>query len=1475
MLEASGVRARVGGNIGAPLSAQVDDSTPDTVHVVEVSSFQLETTDRFHPWIAALLNFSADHLDPLEYPGDVQTFQTPDHQYSWQASHYGGLLEEVGLPTGGKIHYKYDIRHIPRQYCTAPPEVFIQDFDSVAVRERALIRLDGAREVWRYFGASPNVGTVQGPSREFLSGTLDPLGNMEVSYFAVFIGDCNGQLPAPDGYNKYEWGMNFSKEEKDSAGRYLQNRVFQCANTAQFDIRPGTVVQDRETAYRALRRLEQRYHYPTDVNTGLSCGQPVRTTYVQWENDGGYCRGDYNTDCDQFNRRVKSTSTVYHDDTNSFTEEIRDQYDGFGNYRSVRTGGNLFSRNYPQLSGGDERITFSGYNPGVVFLNGAYVTLPNGGTLATMPWILNTYDLKKVRQAKNGQAGGANPQVSSSLYLFNANTGFLERMRTLRRSVDCPWNTSTARAACYTPAYLDAADWLSVSTRSSSGTITTLRTAYHGGDKNGGLPTSGDLTTPTGGTADYVIGSQYQYGGLLSSGYYDCDGNAPLFVIEQNQVDPYSGMVVGSKDSAGAETLYTYDNLGRYKKIDPPGAEVATTYTYFASAGAQPSRIEATTGSSPVLRTQSWELDHVGRVTAEKALVPSETGALIDSARFTEYYPNGWTLSESTTGPSSPQGKVVYQDYDAFGRAKTMLHADHGTSGSRKTTYQYFGVRETLETVQGIAGAGSATTTRGYDRFGNLVKVNEPSGTNGADVRTRYEYDNLDHLTFVDGPGQTRTFEYDMRGLLLSETLPELAGRTLRYSAYDARGNVGVRSLAANNEPATLFDVRMRYDGAERLIRVTQIGGPPCPADQPNCKLLKTFNYFPQSGGNIPARSAGKLRRSVRYNKVPSPSAPLGARSQTPVTLDFAYNADTGRLAGRTLSVSGLTLTTAVTYDVLGNPLTLQYPQSGTVAPARTLTFGYQQGRLTSVSSFASRIGYAANGTVKKVAHTNGTSDHFAPDTNYLPRPASVRTELVGHAAWSTGPYGYDARGSVSAIGADTFAYDKVNRLVSANLSYGSESYTYDANGNLTKYLGRGTQSTLLVNPATNRLPAPNAQYDEAGNLTRWLDPRDGSEAIRDYDPFNLITVNRGAGQGKIFLYDAADERVAVFDYAGGPTLRQTWSVRGLGNEVLRDFTKTAPADATGQPVWTWRDNIFRGSALLAQVRPGAGGAPEVFHAHVDHLGSVRRLSNAAGAPVDNQEFFPFGEEVNPLADENRFKFTGHERDSGTKLHGTVDYMHARYYAPTLGRFLSIDPAGNDASNPQSWNRYAYVKNNPVSRVDPDGRVDQNWDGGGTMKLFPDAATNPATRERMQKFDNRVAAGTAVLSAVSFAAPFITTESLLGALAVKAWDLVYSDLKGEVSTLTPEQKVIKTTYDVVLGAGLGGVASKVPFLSEGMGDVGGAVATQIIQDVSSDGVEYLTTPTTTPAAPPMMPSHTPAQAAPPLIPSHRQQGHRD
>ncbi len=63
MFSAGGLKAVIGGNIGTPLSSQVASSTPDTVHIVEVSSFQLETIETFHPWIAVLLNLSSDHLD--------------------------------------------------------------------------------------------------------------------------------------------------------------------------------------------------------------------------------------------------------------------------------------------------------------------------------------------------------------------------------------------------------------------------------------------------------------------------------------------------------------------------------------------------------------------------------------------------------------------------------------------------------------------------------------------------------------------------------------------------------------------------------------------------------------------------------------------------------------------------------------------------------------------------------------------------------------------------------------------------------------------------------------------------------------------------------------------------------------------------------------------------------------------------------------------------------------------------------------------------------------------------------------------------------------------------------------------------------------------------------------------------------------------------------------------------------------------
>jgi RHS repeat-associated protein len=109
-----------------------------------------------------------------------------------------------------------------------------------------------------------------------------------------------------------------------------------------------------------------------------------------------------------------------------------------------------------------------------------------------------------------------------------------------------------------------------------------------------------------------------------------------------------------------------------------------------------------------------------------------------------------------------------------------------------------------------------------------------------------------------------------------------------------------------------------------------------------------------------------------------------------------------------------------------------------------------------------------------------------------------------------------------------------------------------------------------------------------------------------------------------------------------------------------------------------------------------------------DQIGSTRMMLTAGGWPVSMDTYYPFGVEASPQADQNHYKFTGKERDAETGN----DYFGARYYAGTMGRFLSPDWSDTpqampyaDLSNPQSFNRYVYLNNNPLNGVDPDGHL--------------------------------------------------------------------------------------------------------------------------------------------------------------------------
>jgi UDP-N-acetylmuramoylalanine--D-glutamate ligase len=105
MLDAGGYRVLVGGNIGEALSSQVDQSTAETIHVVETSSFQLESIDTFHPWIAVLLNFSPDHLDRhasvQEYAAAKSRIFENQEPVDWAVLNADDI-ETISLAEGGR-----------------------------------------------------------------------------------------------------------------------------------------------------------------------------------------------------------------------------------------------------------------------------------------------------------------------------------------------------------------------------------------------------------------------------------------------------------------------------------------------------------------------------------------------------------------------------------------------------------------------------------------------------------------------------------------------------------------------------------------------------------------------------------------------------------------------------------------------------------------------------------------------------------------------------------------------------------------------------------------------------------------------------------------------------------------------------------------------------------------------------------------------------------------------------------------------------------------------------------------------------------------------------------------------------------------------------------------------------------------------------------------------------------------------------
>lgn len=332
--------------------------------------------------------------------------------------------------------------------------------------------------------------------------------------------------------------------------------------------------------------------------------------------------------------------------------------------------------------------------------------------------------------------------------------------------------------------------------------------------------------------------------------------------------------------------------------------------------------------------------------------------------------------------------------------------------------------------------------------------------------------------------------------------------------------------------------------------------------------------------------------------------------------------------------------------------------------------------------------------------------------------------------------YSYDGSGNITDItaensGAETYRYDALGRLTNAHIARSGvtadQTLGYDPFGNLT---GVGiTPSSVCVLPcsisainvdsATNRLSGSSVAYDEAGSQTV-LD----STYTYAYDGLGMMTRQRGGGVDRQYIYTPNEERIAVYSAA-----TWQWNLRDLGGRLVRTFTSTEttfPASNTLQ--WN-EDYIYRGDAMLASEQSSGS----TRHFHLDHLSTPRIITDDTARSLGMHAYLPFGAELsiaNRESPEESKKFTGHERDTLPGDVHTPDYMHARYYAGGWGRFLSVDPSMDlkkTIRNPQMWNRYSYVLNNPLRFTDPDGREHVNEPG--FTKSLADADWSDAPTE--------------------------------------------------------------------------------------------------------------------------------------------------
>jgi RHS repeat-associated protein len=421
------------------------------------------------------------------------------------------------------------------------------------------------------------------------------------------------------------------------------------------------------------------------------------------------------------------------------------------------------------------------------------------------------------------------------------------------------------------------------------------------------------------------------------------------------------------------------------------------------------------------------------------------------------------------------------------------------------------------------------------------------------------------------------------------------------------------------------------------------------------------------------------------------------------------------------------TFLTGWSYNSADQVATMTYPGGNNGFSGEVVTYTYLPqlalNSLTGTSQYVTSTSYDAAGRIVNRQYNGGTNTfytgytYYAWDTPDQGGRLASQVSIKGTTTYQSFSYQYDKVGNIKEIDdsiagtplnpqKQIFNYDSLNRLIDAqaiNGTYGNyvqEYYTYDSvTGNLSSKAGANYTYSFQVtcgddlNPYTRTIS--HAVHDTSGGRHY------------TYDCNGNATQSSQTGIGNPYMNFTYDAENRVTGISGknyqGTTVSLTSVYDGDGNRVKGTVGGTTTVYIGNYFEWTGSTmkKYYYEGAIRVAMRTGTSSPQYLLS---DHLGSTEFTLSSSGTKQAELRYKAWGE--NRYTDgttPTTFRYTGQRQESSL---GGVDglyYYGARWYDSSLGRFVSADSIIPGAGNPQAWDRYAYVLNNPIRLVDPSG----------------------------------------------------------------------------------------------------------------------------------------------------------------------------